>query len=60
MFTTLQDADLKDENWTNIRMQAVVDAVPPQRWQEKFCGVCGKHHTRHDNRKCNMRYTEEL
>jgi len=59
MFTAIVDEELKSETWTNSRMRNVVAQIPAQKWHDKFCPACRVHHSRHNNRKCEMRYTEE-
>ena len=59
MFTTLIDEELKNENWVNVRMKKLLAGAPAPKWADAFCCVCRKHHTRHDDAKCSMRYEEE-
>jgi hypothetical protein len=40
-------------------MRNVVAQIPAQKWHDKFCPACRVHHSRHNDRKCEMRYTEE-
>lgn len=60
MFTTFMDEELKEETWTISRLRALVADMPPHKWHLNFCPVCGKHASKHNDKRCNMRYEEEL
>ena len=59
MYITI-DEEMKAENWTINRMKAIVADMPAQKWHENFCPECRIHHSRHDDTKCIMHFTEEL
>jgi rubrerythrin len=46
-------------NWVGTRMRKLLADAPTPKWRKAFCPVCGKHCTRHNDRKCPMHFTEE-
>jgi hypothetical protein len=60
MFAMLIAEELKEENWTINRLKALAADMPPQKWHENFCPVCKRHHMKHNDKRCSMRFVEEV
>jgi len=50
----------KEANWIVTRMRNLLANEPTQQWAKVFCPLCHVHHTRHSDKRCGMRYEEEL
>ena len=50
----------KEANWIVTRMRTLLADAPAPQWAKAFCPTCHAHFSKHNDKRCAMRYEEEM